>query len=52
MNIFFLDKTPEKSAEFLCDKHIPKMLLESCQMLSTAVRRHLLYDDELHYIYK
>ena len=52
MNIFFLDKTPEKSAEFLCDKHIPKMLLESCQMLSTAVRRHLLYDDELPYIYK
>ena len=52
MNIFFLDKTPEKSAEYLCDKHVPKMLLESCQMLSTAVRRHLLYDDELPYIYK
>ena len=52
MNIFFLDKTPEKSAQYLCDKHIPKMLLESCQMLSTAVRRHLLYDDELPYIYK
>ena len=40
MNIFFLDKSPEKSAEFLCDKHIPKMLLESCQMLSTAVRKY------------
>ena len=52
MNIFFLDKTPEKSAQYLCDKHIPNMLLESCQMLSTAVRRHLLYDDELPYIYK
>ena len=38
MNIFFLDKTPEKSAQYLCDKHIPKMLLESCQMLSTALR--------------
>ncbi len=40
MNIFFLDKTPEKSAQYLCDKHIPKMLLESCQMLSTAVHQH------------
>ena len=40
MNIFFLDKTPEKSAEMLCDKHVPKMLLESAQMLSTAVQRH------------
>ena len=40
MNIFFLDKTPEKSAEYLCDKHVPKMLLESAQMLSTAVQYH------------
>ena len=40
MNIFFLDKTPELSAEMLCDKHIPKMLLESAQMLSTAVRKY------------
>ena len=40
MNIFFLDKTPEGSAEMLCDKHVPKMLLESAQMLSTAVQRH------------
>ena len=38
MNIFFLDKTPEKSAEYLCDKHVPKMLLESCQMLSSAIQ--------------
>ena len=40
MNIFFLDKTPELSAQYLCDKHIPKMLLESAQMLSTAVRKY------------
>ena len=39
MNIFFLDKTPEKSAQYLCDKHVPKMLLESAQMLSTAARK-------------
>ena len=49
MNIFFLDKSPEKSAEFLCDKHIPKMLLESCQMLSTALRQNGYEDD---YLYK
>ena len=40
MNIFFLDETPSLSAEYLCDKHIPKMLLESAQMLSTAVRKY------------
>ena len=40
MNIFFLDKTPKFSAQYLCDKHIPKMLLESAQMLSTAVRKY------------
>ena len=40
MNIFFLDKTPELSAKYLCDKHLPKMLLESAQMLSTAVRKY------------
>ena len=38
MNIFFLDRTPYKAALALCDKHVPKMLLESCQMLSTAVQ--------------
>ena len=49
MNIFFLDKTPEFSAEYLCDKHIPKMFLESAQMLSTAIQRHT---GELDYLYK
>ena len=38
MNIFFLDKTPELSAKYLCDKHVPKMVLETAQMLSTAYR--------------
>jgi len=41
MNIFFLDKLPETSAQMLCDKHVPKMLLETCQMLSTAYQRHM-----------
>ena len=38
MNIFFLDRDPYKAALALCDKHVPKMLLESAQMLSTAVQ--------------
>lgn len=33
MNIFVLDKTPEKSAQFQCDKHIVKMIVETCQIL-------------------
>ena len=49
MNIFFLDKTPSFSAQYLCDKHIPKMLLESAQMLSTAVQN---YTDRIEELYK
>ena len=38
MNIFYLDKTSEKAALYHCDKHVPKMILETAQMLSTAKR--------------
>lgn len=38
MNIFYVDKNPEKAAEMLVDKHVVKMILESAQMLSTAHR--------------
>lgn len=38
MNIFVLHKSPVVSAQMMCDKHIPKMILESAQMLSTAHR--------------
>ena len=38
MNIFILDTDPKKAAQMLCDKHIPKMIVESAQMLSTAHR--------------
>ena len=38
MNIFVLDKNPTIAAQMLCDKHIPKMIVESAQMLSTAHR--------------
>lgn len=38
MNIFFLDQNPTIAAQCLVDRHVVKMLLESCQMLSTAHR--------------
>ncbi len=38
MNIFILDKDTEKCARFHCDKHVVKMILESAQLLSSALR--------------
>ena len=37
MNIFILDQEPKHAAQAHCDKHIAKMILESAQMLSTAL---------------
>lgn len=36
MQIFVLDKDPQKAAEMMCDKHIPKMVLESAQILCSV----------------
>jgi hypothetical protein len=33
MNIFFLDNNVKKCAEYHCDKHVVKMILESAQLL-------------------
>ena len=38
MNIFVLDEDPCIAAQMMCDKHVPKMIVESAQMLSTAHR--------------
>ena len=38
MNIFYLDKDAEIAAQYHCDKHCVKMILESAQLLSTAHR--------------
>ena len=38
MNIFILSLDPVEAAQMQCDKHVPKMLVESGQMLSTAHR--------------
>lgn len=37
MNIFILDQDPVTCATYHCDKHVIKMILESAQLLSTAV---------------
>jgi hypothetical protein len=36
MNLFFLDIDPKKCAEYHCDKHVVKMILEIVQMLYCA----------------
>ena len=38
MNIFYLDEDPTTAAQWQCDRHVVKMILESAQMLSTAHR--------------
>ena len=35
MNIFVLDTDPVLAAQYLCDKHVVKMTLETAQILST-----------------
>jgi len=39
MNIFVLDENIGKCAEFHCDQHVVKMILESVQMLCTALNK-------------
>ena len=41
MNIFVLDKDPVKAAEYHCNKHVVKMILEAGQMLCAAHWLHL-----------
>ena len=46
MNIFVVDEDPIVSATQLCDKHVVKMIVEGCQMLSTIHRiggSHVIY---------
>lgn len=39
MNIFVLDYNPQVAAEFHCDKHVVKMILESAQILCAVHRK-------------
>ena len=34
MNVFVLDKDPAKAAQYHCDKHVNKMIVEHLQMMS------------------
>ena len=38
MNIFFLSVNPAKCAKYHCNSHVVKMIVEYCQLLSTAHR--------------
>ena len=38
MNIFYTDSDPVKAAQSLVDRHVIKMILETCQLLCTAHR--------------
>jgi len=44
MNIFFLSTNPKLAAQEHCDKHVVKMIQETCLMLSTA---HRLLDGDV-----
>ena len=50
MNIFYLDKCPEKSAKYQYNKHVVKMILESAQMLCTA--HHCIMGEDADVPYK
>ena len=50
MNIFYLDKNPDKAAKMQYNKHVVKMILESAQMLCTA--HHCIMVDDADVPYK
>lgn len=47
MNIFILDYDIEKSAQYHCDQHVNKMILEAAQIICTV--HHLKGDKEIPY---
>lgn len=50
LNIFFLDRDPEKAAKYHADKHVVKMAIEYSQILSTAI--HMTNSTTNDYVYK
>lgn len=50
MNIFWLDSNIKKCAQYHCDKHICKMIVEYAQILSTVIRT--VYSDDSSILYK
>jgi hypothetical protein len=39
MNIFVLDRNVKKCAQYHCDQHVSKMILESAQIMCTALNK-------------
>lgn len=52
MNIFALSENPERCALYHCDKHVVKMLLEYCQMMSASHHLFPRTDIQLDKLYK
>lgn len=40
MNVFAVDPDPVEAARALCDRHVPRMALESAQIACTVARSH------------
>ena len=47
MNIFVLDDDPITATQMMSDKHVPKMILETAQMLASSLRKRGADDDML-----
>lgn len=50
MNIFFLDRNSVVAAEYQCDKHVIKMILESAQLLSSV--HHMTHSNIAGQLYR
>lgn len=50
VNIFFLDWDVDKNAQYHCDKHVVKMILETAQLLCGV--HHMTAPDNSHVPYK
>ncbi|ARS88518.1 hypothetical protein [Natrarchaeobaculum aegyptiacum] len=48
MNVFWLDEDPALAANYHCDQHVNKLLLEAAQVLCTAARENGLEADFLY----
>jgi len=52
MNIFYLDHDPLKAAQYHCDKHVVKMILETAQLLSGVIHVNSPQDARCKSLYK
>lgn len=40
VNFFFLDKNPKLNSQYYCDKHVNKIMIEICQLLSNVLHNN------------